>query len=116
MKGEKLLNKAFHPCFIYNRYFHACHRETHLLHLFTEGLECLIGQFFNFRQVQLRIVEAGGLDFFIIGNASETAYFHRVYSFALAFIASRTRLVSSISFRDALGRVPVTMSFRVALV
>ena len=27
MKGEKLLNQAFHPCFIYNRYFHACQEQ-----------------------------------------------------------------------------------------
>lgn len=28
MKGEKLLNQAFHPCFIYNSYFHACQEQA----------------------------------------------------------------------------------------
>ncbi len=28
MKGEKLLNQAFHPCFIYNSYCQACQEQA----------------------------------------------------------------------------------------
>lgn len=28
MKGGKLLNQVFHPCFIYNRYFHVCQEQA----------------------------------------------------------------------------------------
>ena len=49
MKGEKLLNKAFHPCFIYNRYFHACQEQAayrlSLIHIYSQLTNCeLIGE------------------------------------------------------------------------
>ena len=28
MKGEKLTNQAFHPCFIYNSYCQACQEQA----------------------------------------------------------------------------------------